>query len=124
MITEAVHHVSFAVDDLDASLHFYQELLGLQPVARPEMGIGGAWLAAGSTQIHLIVCPEGVDVGSPPPKTLPLANHTAFAIDDYLSVRDQLVAGGLEVVETSPERGQMWVSDPSGNVIEFIAEPA
>ena len=123
MITKAVHHVSFAIEDLDSALHFYRDILGLQPIERPEMGIGGAWLAAGSTQVHLIVRPEGVDVGSPPGRTLPLANHTAFAIEDYTAVRDHLVAHGLEVMETSPERGQMWVSDPAGNVIEFIASP-
>ncbi len=121
MITKAVHHVSFAVEDLEASMHFYRDILGLEPIERPEMGIGGAWLTAGATQVHLIVRPDGVDVGSNPGRTLPLANHTAFAIDDYSAVRDHLVAEGLEVLETGADRGQMWVSDPSGNVIEFIA---
>lgn len=121
MITQAVHHVSFAVDDLDDSMKFYRELLGLEPIDRPEMGIAGAWLAAGTTQVHLIVRPDGADVGTPPGKTLPLANHCAFAIDDYTTVLDKLKAAGLDVLETNPERGQMWVSDPSGNVIEFIA---
>ena len=30
---------------------------------------------------------------------------------------------GLEVLETSPTVGQMWVQDPDGNIIELIAPP-
>ena len=88
------------------------------------MGIDGAWLTAGSTQVHLIVPPEGADVGSAPAKTNPMANHTAFAIDDYDRVRDHFVDNGLEVTEFGKERGQMWVSDPAGNVLEFTTNPS
>jgi len=116
-----VHHVSFCVRDLERALDFYERVLGLERIERPDFGpIAGAWLQSGETQIHLIVPPEGVDVGRGPGKTLPLANHTAFAIEDYTATRDHLRDAGLEVLETSPEQGQMWVSDPSGNVIEFI----
>ena len=120
MISEAVHHVSFCIPELAPSLHFYQEILGFEPIERPSMGIEGAWLRAGNTQIHLIVAPEGADVGSKPSKTNPLANHCAFAIDDYEKTRDRLKQYGLEIVEAGVERGQMWVSDPAGNVLEFI----
>lgn len=120
MISNAVHHVSFAVPTLEPALHFYRDILGFVPIERPAMGIGGAWLQAGATQIHLIVPPDGADVGSTPAKTNPLANHTAFAIDDYETVRDHLQQAGLEVLEFGPERGQMWVSDPGGNILEFI----
>ena len=120
MISKAVHHVSFSVPELEPALHFYREVLGFETIHRPEMGIGGAWLQAGSTQVHLIVTPEGADVGTTPSRTNPLANHTAFAIDDYEATRDHLKAAGLEVLEAGAERGQMWVSDPGGNVLEFI----
>ena len=121
MITRSVDHVSFAIDDLDASLHFYRDILGFEDLPRPEMGIGGAWLGAGAAQVHLIVRPEGMELGQNVGRNVPLANHTAFAIDDYEKVRDHLASHGLEVLETNPEQGQMWVNDPSGNVIEFIA---
>jgi glyoxylase I family protein len=124
VISKAVHHVSFCVRELEPALHFYRDVLGFEPIERPQMGLGGAWLQVGSTQVHLIEAPEGADVGSPPTNTSPIANHTAFAIDDYERVRDHLRASGFEVVELGVERGQMWVSDPSGNVLEFIATRA
>ena len=119
MIAKAVHHASFSVAELAPALHFYCDVLGLEPIERPDFGVPGAWLQTGATQIHLIVTPKGADVGTPPPKPIPLANHVAFAIDDYERVRDHLSANGLEVMETNPDVGQMWVADPSGNVIEF-----
>ena len=120
-IARALNHVSFAVRDLDRSLGFYRDVLGLRPIPRPDFGIPGAWLQAGAAQIHLIQVPADVDVGTPPPTVNPLAGHTAFFIEDYGATTAALRAAGLAVMETSPEAGQMWVRDPDGHVIEFIS---
>ena len=118
MIATAVHHVSFRIEELEPSLHFYRDILGLEPLDRPEFGIAGAWLGTtGGTQVHLIVVPR--DETPPATKLTPIENHTAFKVDDYEATRDHLRSHGLEVLETNPKQGQMWVSDPSGNVIEF-----
>ncbi len=122
MISKAVHHVSFTVPELEPALYFYRDVLGFEPIDRPNLGLGGAWLSAGSTQVHLIVPPDGVDIGAAPSKLSPIANHTAFAIDDFEAVRKHLIESGVEVMEFGVERGQMWVADPGGNVLEFIAE--
>ena len=119
MIASAVHHVALCVDDLEAALAFYTGLLGLETLPRPDFGLPGAWLQAGDTQVHLIVAPEGVDVGSPPEKSTPLAYHLAFRINDFDEALETLQGHGLEVMTLGAEMGQMWVSDPSGNVIEF-----
>ena len=83
-------------------------------------GIEGApplLVGTGSTQIHLIAAPD--PDAAPADKVSPINNHTAFAIDDYETTRDYLRSKGLAVLETNHEQGQMWVADPSGNVIEF-----
>ena len=118
MIATAVHHVSFRIQELEPALHFYRDILGLEPIDRPDFGFPGAWLQAGTgTQVHLIVSPRKDP--EEPRKLTPIDNHTAFAIDDYEATRDHLRSHDLEVLETNPKQGQMWVSDPSGNVIEF-----
>lgn len=119
-IARNVHHISFAVRDLERSVAFYRDLLGLEPAPRPDLGIPGAWLAAGNGQVHLIQVPEGAPVGTPPESLSPIANHQAFAIDDYATALATLKARGVEVLETRPEQGQMWIRDPDGNVIELI----
>ena len=121
MIARSVHHISFAVRDLARSQHLYEEILGHELIERPDLGLPGVWYRAGNAEIHLIATPEGVDVGSAPPNLTPLANHQAFAVDDYAKTLDFLEAREVEVLRTTPEAGQLWIRDPDGNVIELIA---
>jgi catechol 2,3-dioxygenase-like lactoylglutathione lyase family enzyme len=121
VLARRLSHVSFAVRDLERSLRFYRDLLGLQPIPRPDFGFPGAWLAAGDLQVHLIEVPAGSDVGSPSPVLTPIANHTAFVVADHAATVERLRAHGLEIVDGGA-MGQSWVQDPDGNVIEFIAE--
>ena len=109
------------MQDLERSRQFYGDLLGLEQIERPDLGFPGVWYRAGECEVHLIVAFEGADLGRTPNQLNPLAPHTAFAIDDYQSVVERLKAADVEVLETGPEMGQMWVRDPDGNIIEFIA---
>lgn len=124
MIARRLHHVSFAVRDLERSRAFYEGLLGLERIARPDLGVGGVWYRAGEAEVHLIVTPEGVDVGAAPPALTPLANHQAFEIEDYEKTLEQLRSRGVDVLGTSADAGQMWIRDPDGNVIELIRPAA
>lgn len=121
MIAKSVHHISFSVSDLERSRRFYAGVLGLAEIPRPDIGVPGAWYRAGDSEVHLIARPAGADVGRAPGGLSPLANHQAFAVDDYQKCLEHLQARGIEVLTTSPERGQMWIRDPDGNVIELIA---
>ena len=120
MLTKGAHHCSLDVADVEVSRSFYGGLLGLPEIERPDFGIPGAWYQAGSVQLHLIQVPSGVDVGSSAPTLTPLAHHIAFEIEDYEAVRGSLCEAGLEMLATGAERGQIFVRDPDGNVIEFI----
>ena len=42
--------------------------------------------------MHLIATPEGVDVGTRPKAVNPLANHNAFAVEDYSKTLEHLQA--------------------------------
>ena len=75
-------HEGIPVRDLDASLKFYVDVLGLQPLPRPKLPVPGAWLGRpeGGPQIHLIV---GTDyVPGPDARMSPTGRHTAFAVAD------------------------------------------
>ncbi len=120
MIVKRAHHASLSVADTELARDFYEGVLGLSPIERPEFGIPGVWYQAGEIQLHLIQVPDGVDVGSPPPGTNPLAHHLAFEIDDYESTCKTLASKGVAALETGEAVGQIFVSDPDGNVIELI----
>lgn len=119
-IQAAAHHMSFPVSDLERSRAFYEGVLGLETIPRPDMGaLRGVWYAAGPCEVHLIETPAGADVGPTPPSLNPMARHAAFAVADYDETLAHLQAHALEVVE-SRRAGQMWVRDPDGHIIELI----
>ncbi len=119
-----MNHVSFPVRDLAKAVHFYEDVLGLSPLPRPNLPFPGAWLGGAGIQVHLIVPPEGAPLGSPPPSLNPLGGHVAFSIDDYDAVVAALHAAGIETLEAGTEIGQLWVRDPDGHLIELIAARA
>jgi catechol 2,3-dioxygenase-like lactoylglutathione lyase family enzyme len=122
MIAKSVHHISFSVSDVERARRFYGKILGLEEIPRPDLGpLPGVWYRAGNAEVHLIGAPREADVGTRPRSINPLANHQAFAIDDYSKTLEALARHGLQVLETNPELGQMWIRDPDGNVIELIA---
>lgn len=108
-----VHHVSLNVTDADEAGRFYEQVLGLTRIDRPDFGFPGVWLDAGDAQIHLI------EVPTPPEQA---GQHFAFRVDDLNGARADLIEQGVEVSEsmTVPGAGrQAFLHDPSGNLIEL-----
>jgi glyoxylase I family protein len=114
------HHVSFPVRNLARARAFYEGVLGLREKPRPNFPFPGVWYQAGACEVHLIETPASLDVGAPAPALNPMAGHAAFAIQDYAAMLAHVKSRDLEVLETSPEQGQMWVRDPDGHIIELI----
>jgi catechol 2,3-dioxygenase-like lactoylglutathione lyase family enzyme len=108
----AVHHVSVNVGDVEESLAFYVDVLGLQARDdRPDFGFGGAWLDAGGQQVHLIE-------GAPPAGK---GEHFALLVADLDATIGELRDRGVAVSDSSPvgTGAQAFLSDPSGNLIEL-----
>jgi glyoxylase I family protein len=107
-----LHHISINVDNLALALPFYTEVLGLAMLPRPELGIAGAWLAAGGgRQVHLIEKRVPSDVGQ----------HFAFRVTELDAAIESLSGHGVKVsavFETAVSR-QVAFHDPCGNRIEF-----
>jgi glyoxylase I family protein len=108
----AVHHVSVNVDDVEAALRFYTDVLGLVPRGdRPDLGFGGAWLDAGGQQVHLVE-------GKPPAV---LGQHFALLVDDLDGTVAELRDRAVEVSDPMPVGAdrQAFLTDPSGNLVEL-----
>jgi glyoxylase I family protein len=112
-----LHHVSINVSDVAAARDFYTRVLGLTERAdRPDFSFDGAWLDAGSQQVHLIKA----DV--PPP----LGQHFALAVTDLDAAVTDLRAQGVAVTDPVPVGAgrQAFVTDPAGNRVELQQPPA
>jgi glyoxylase I family protein len=117
---KALHHLSFTVPDLQAALGFWQDLLGFQPIPRPDLGFPGAWLHGHGVEVHLLEAAAAVPTDT---RLTPIRNHVAFRVDDLEEMKRKLEGAGLEVVSGAFGIRQMFVLDPAANVIEFT-QPA
>ena len=118
-------HDAYPISDLDVSLRFYTEVMGLKVLPRPEMPFAGAWLTdeSGRVEIHLFVS----DALKPGPATKPsnLARHAAYAVDDLEAWRSFLRDRGHPILErnVSGRAPQVFVTDPDGHTIELQQAP-
>jgi catechol 2,3-dioxygenase-like lactoylglutathione lyase family enzyme len=118
-MAEAVglNHVSVVARNLEEGVRFYRDVLGLESLPTPNFEFPVAWLRAGDLQLHLFERP-----GAAPPYA-----HFGLEIDDFMSVYRRVKELGLldrdtfgnAIFELPDGAVQMYIRDPSGNLIEL-----
>jgi catechol 2,3-dioxygenase-like lactoylglutathione lyase family enzyme len=112
-----INHVSINARDLSESVDFYRELLDAEPIPTPNFGLPVQWLALGRTQLHLFE--RDLQPTS--------HHHLGITVDDLEAAyrvaerrgcfeRD---AFGNHLVELPGDLVQLYVRDPSGNLVEL-----
>lgn len=113
----ALDHVGIHVDDVATSESFYRDVLGLEPIDRPDLGFPGAWLRIGAAQeLHLIGKNSSPDC---PPRE----RHFAMTIEDAGAWARWLSERGITIdgPRTRPDGAiQIFLRDPDGHVIELL----
>ena len=98
-------------------MRFYVDVLGLEPVPTPDFGFPVQWLQVGRQQVHLFQRPGEA----------PSHAHFALEIDDFMGVYRRAKELGVLDHDTFgnamyelPDGGvQLYVRDPTGNLIEL-----
>jgi glyoxylase I family protein len=114
-----LHHVSVVVADTARALVFYHDVLGLEIVARPDLGYPGAWLAVGARQIHLLEVPNPDPVEGRP-RHVGRDRHLALTVDDLGACAARLERAGHGYTRSRSGRAALFCRDPDGNGVEII----
>lgn len=121
MKVHQLNHVAIHVQDVDASVRFYADVLCLDALPRPAFDFPGAWFQLGIDQeLHLI--------GD---RDLPVHSHHRgghFALivdqlDQWESHLDSMNATRLERKIRPDGAHQVFVQDPDGHWVELCMLP-
>jgi methylmalonyl-CoA/ethylmalonyl-CoA epimerase len=130
----AIDHTGIAVADLEQSLAFYRDVLGLPAVHRetlPDQGVEAALLDIGDGHVELIA-PLGPDTGVARflAQRGPGLHHVAYRVDDIEATLASLSAAGVRLIDERPRTGirgsRVAFLHPAatGGVLTEIVEPA
>ncbi len=119
-------HTRFRVADMEKSLHFYTQVLGLKLTEQKTSPRGSklAFLEAPGTGSEIELCsfPESGDVAVPEDLV-----HLAFQVDDLHACMEQLRQAGVPITEGPIESSNgtkfIFTEDPDKYEIELMEYP-
>jgi glyoxylase I family protein len=134
----SIHHIAFNVKDMQASRHFYGNILGLHELTGHEIPETLAKLVADG-KVANFVTPDGIvldlfwepDLSPPDPdpeRTFTRAYHLAFDISPNLFDRAVQVLGENRIViahgpVSRPTGRGVYFYDPDGFMVEIRCDP-
>lgn len=133
-----VHHIAFNVSNLQASRHFYGQILGLHELSGPEVpttlktlveqGKVSNFQTPDGTVIDLFYTPELTPPDSDPHQEFTRANHLAFDIAPELFEQtvELLLAHQIPIAHgpvTRPTGRGIYFYDPDGFLLEIRCDP-
>ena len=106
---QKIHHLGYAVEDLEAASRLYRERFGAR-IEEPEMvadqGVRTAMFRVGEARIELLE-PTGPDtpVGKFLAKRGEGLHHVAFQVEDIEATLGELGRDGVELIDEEPRVG-------------------
>lgn len=131
MAITGLFHVAIKTNDLEATVHFYTQILDLRQVRRPDFEYPGAWLAcptpAGEAIIHVYA--GGAALGSEGKAPLGSAaiDHISLTATGFHQFRQKFQHANLEwreFVVPGTKLWQLFVYDPNGVQLELTFDGA
>jgi methylmalonyl-CoA epimerase len=114
----SLHHVAFAVEDLDEAVETYRRLFGAEVELRgtlDDQGVEAVYLRLGSGRVELMsALGEDTPVGRFLARRGPGMHHVGFGVDDVAAAVDDLAAKGADVIDLEPRVGL------GGHLVSFV----
>lgn len=127
------HHVGVSVPDIEASIAWYDKVLGFKPVRRVRIEAIPAQIAIlkhGALHVELFQPDNGQPL--PPERREPDSDarthgnkHISFAVDDVPLFAEELQRRGADIVwlKRHATGANVFIRDNAGNLIEFVQAP-
>jgi catechol 2,3-dioxygenase-like lactoylglutathione lyase family enzyme len=125
MSVGVLDHFNIRTRDLDSTVHFYQDVMGLEKGPRPNFAFPGAWMySEGKAVVHIVDIsktdePQKPDSG--------VVHHVAFVSRGFDGMKQRLASKGMPFDARQVPGGELWqifVNDPNGVMIELNYEAA
>jgi len=125
MSVGVLDHFNIRTRDLGATVHFYQDIMGLEKGPRPNFAFPGAWMySEGKAVVHIVDIsktdePQKPDSG--------VVHHVAFVSRGFDGMKQRLTSKGMPFDARQVPGGELWqifVNDPNGVMIELNYEAA
>lgn len=122
MAATDIHHVAIKTGDLDATVKFYNEIIGTRSVFRPPFDFPGAWLQLGTTMFHIYAgkpamnATGGYDLGGA------AVDHISLSAEDFTGMKKIFAEAGLPWRQNDVSAAGIWqlfVHDPNKVLIEL-----
>ncbi|GAW84865.1 glyoxylase I family protein [Bathymodiolus platifrons methanotrophic gill symbiont] len=108
------------ISDLEASIKFYTEIVGLQQIERPDLGFPGAWFQLGENQQLHILLLDNIDPTTGRPEHGGQDRHVALTVDKFEQVRQSLDRNNVIYSMSKSGRKALFFRDLDANAIEII----
>ena len=118
-------HFNIRTRNLADTVHFYEDVLGLEKGPRPNFAFPGAWMySEGKAVVHLV---DISGTSEPQKPDSGVVHHVAFASRGFDDMKQRLKAKDRQFEARQVPGGELWqifVDDPNGVLIELNYEAA
>lgn len=124
-IVTGLLHVAIKTNDLDKTVRFYRDIVGLVEAPRPDFGYPGAWLAVptpiGEAIIHIYAGGPALGDDRQAPSGTGAIDHVSLTATGYREMVARIRQNGLDWREFEVPGTTLWqifTYDPSGVQLE------
>jgi catechol 2,3-dioxygenase-like lactoylglutathione lyase family enzyme len=125
MSVGVLDHFNIRTRNLADTVHFYEDVLGLEKGPRPNFAFPGAWMySEGKAVVHLV---DISGTSEPQKPDSGVVHHVAFASRGFDDMKQRLKAKDTKFEARQVPGGELWqifVDDPNGVLIELNYEAA
>jgi catechol 2,3-dioxygenase-like lactoylglutathione lyase family enzyme len=118
-------HYNIRTRKFDETVHFYEDVLGLENGARPNFSFPGAWMYSdGKAVVHLV---DISPTSEPQKPDSGVVHHVAFVSHGFNAMKKRLQLKNVAFKTVEVPGGALWqifITDPNGVVVELNYDTA